>query len=216
MTLEEKRQQILALVRDYAGEKEQHAGFVPGQDAVPPSGKVLDAQAYVAMVDAALDGWLTTGRFNDEFETELAAKRLGVAHALTCNSRLIGQPAGAFRADLAPAGRARAQSRRRGHHRRSRFPDHHQPNPPERPDPVFVDSALPAYNPTRKPSPPPSAPRTRAIMLAHTPGQPDRNPPPCAPWRIEHGLWLIEDCCDALRVRPMPAATSAPTATSAR
>ena len=85
MTLEEQRQQILAQVREYAAQKEQRAPFVAGQNAVPPAGRVLDAEAYVALVDAALDGWLTTGRFNDEFEKQIAA-RIGVARALTVNS----------------------------------------------------------------------------------------------------------------------------------
>ena len=84
-TLEQQRQEILAKVRDYAVQKERAQPFFAGISSVPPAGKVLDADAYVALVDAALDGWLTTGRFNDEFE-KLIAARIGVAHAITVNS----------------------------------------------------------------------------------------------------------------------------------
>jgi len=60
------RQSILDQVREFAADQEAPRPFLAGQTAVPPAGRVLDAEAYVALVDAALDGWLTTGRFNEE------------------------------------------------------------------------------------------------------------------------------------------------------
>jgi CDP-6-deoxy-D-xylo-4-hexulose-3-dehydrase len=195
MTLEEKRQQILALVRDYAGEKEQHAGFVPGQDAVPPSGKVLDAQAYVAMVDAALDGWLTTGRFNDEFEQKIAA-RIGVARALTVNS---GSSANLLALSALTSPLLGDRALKPGDEvitAAAGFPTTINPILQNGLVPVFVDSALPAYNPDPAAIAAAIGPRTRAIMLAHALG----NPFDAAALRAladEHGLWLIEDCCDA-------------------
>ncbi len=92
---------------------------------MPPAGRVLDAEAYVALVDAALDGWLTTGRFNDEFEG-LIAQRIGVKRALTTNS---GSSANllALSALTSPLlGKRALQARRRSHHGCRGVPDHHQ------------------------------------------------------------------------------------------
>ena len=70
------RQSILDQVRKFATDQEAPRPFLAGQTAVPPAGRVLDAEAYVALVDAALDGWLTTGRFNEEFERLIAQHRV--------------------------------------------------------------------------------------------------------------------------------------------
>src|SRR5512145_1165414 len=85
MSPDKQRQDILDQVRAYATQTQRQPEFVPGQQAIPPSGKVLGPEEFVHLVDAALDGWLTTGRFNAEFELKLASY-LGVAHVLTCNS----------------------------------------------------------------------------------------------------------------------------------
>jgi CDP-4-dehydro-6-deoxyglucose reductase, E1 len=85
MTLNEERQHILDLVRAYATRAMARTDFTPGKTAIPPSGKVLGAEEFVNLVDASLDGWLTTGRFNDAFEKKLA-NYLAVNHVLTCNS----------------------------------------------------------------------------------------------------------------------------------
>ena len=79
------RKQIAQLVDEYALIALAPQPFAPGMTAVPPSGKLIGAQELKNMVDAALDGWLTTGRFNDQFELELA-KFLGVKHLITVNS----------------------------------------------------------------------------------------------------------------------------------
>ena len=79
------RQEILALVARYADQAQPSTPFVPGQTPVPPSGKVIGAPEMQNIVEAALDGWLTTGRFNTAFEARLAAY-LGVRHVLTVNS----------------------------------------------------------------------------------------------------------------------------------
>ena len=80
-----QRAEILELVRDFGRQKTRPAPFVPGQTPIPPSGKSLSPEDFVNLVDAALDGWLTTGRFNDAFEEELA-KFVGVDFAMTTNS----------------------------------------------------------------------------------------------------------------------------------
>ena len=79
------RKQIAALVDQYAAIEFSPKAFEPGQTVVPPSGKLIGAQELKNMVDASLDGWLTTGRFNEQFEKKLA-EFIGVKHAITVNS----------------------------------------------------------------------------------------------------------------------------------
>lgn len=196
MTPEEQRQQILAQVRDYAAHKEQRTPFVAGQSAVPPAGRVLDPEAYVAMVDAALDGWLTTGRFNDEFEKRIAA-RIGVARALTVNS---GSSANLLALSALTSPLLGERALRSGDEvitAAAGFPTTINPILQNGLVPVFVDSDLPTYNPGAQAIAAAIGPRSRAIMLAHTLG----NPFEATALRTlaeQRGLWLIEDCCDAL------------------
>lgn len=190
------RQAILDQVRRYADRRATLGDFIPGLTSIPPSGKMLAADEFVNMVDAALDGWLTTGRFNTEFELQLA-KRIGVSYALTCNSGssanllalsalcspLLGERA------LKPGDEVITAA--------AGFPTTVNPILQNGLTPVFVDSHIPTYNPLPEAIEAALSSRTRAIMLAHTLGN---------PLQIEairsiadqHGLWLIEDCCDAL------------------
>jgi CDP-6-deoxy-D-xylo-4-hexulose-3-dehydrase len=195
MTSDTKRQAILDLVRDFAGAKETPTPFIPGQSMVQPAGRVLNADAYVALVDSALDGWLTTGRFNDEFE-KLIAKKIGVAKALTVNS---GSSANllAISALTSPLlGERALQAGDEVITAAAGFPTTINPILQNGLMPVFVDSEIPTYNPSINTIAAAIGPRTRAIMLAHALG----NPFDAAALRKladQHGLWLIEDCCDA-------------------
>ena len=195
MTTDTKRQAILDLVRDFAGAKETPTPFIPGQSMVQPAGRVLNADAYVALVDSALDGWLTTGRFNDEFE-KLIAKKIGVAKALTVNS---GSSANllAISALTSPLlGERALQAGDEVITAAAGFPTTINPILQNGLMPVFVDSEIPTYNPSVNTIAAAIGPRTRAIMLAHALG----NPFDAAALRKladQHGLWLIEDCCDA-------------------
>jgi CDP-6-deoxy-D-xylo-4-hexulose-3-dehydrase len=195
MTSDTKRQAILDLVRDFAGAKETPTPFIPGQSMVQPAGRVLNADAYVALVDSALDGWLTTGRFNDEFE-KLIAKKIGVAKALTVNS---GSSANllAISALTSPLlGERALQAGDEVITAAAGFPTTINPILQNGLMPVFVDSEIPTYNPSVNTIAAAIGPRTRAIMLAHALG----NPFDAAALRKladQHGLWLIEDCCDA-------------------
>ena len=83
--LDKLRTQIADLVQQYADIVYAPKPFVPGESVVPVSGKVLGAKELQLMVDASLDGWLTTGRFNAEFERRLA-EFIGVQHCITVNS----------------------------------------------------------------------------------------------------------------------------------
>ena len=195
MTSDTKRQAILDLVRDFASAKETPTPFIPGQSMVQPAGRVLNADAYVALVDSALDGWLTTGRFNDEFE-KLIAKKIGVAKALTVNS---GSSANllAISALTSPLlGERALQAGDEVITAAAGFPTTINPILQNGLMPVFVDSEIPTYNPSVNTIAAAIGPRTRAIMLAHALG----NPFDAAALRKladQHGLWLIEDCCDA-------------------
>ena len=79
------RIEILDKVRDFARVKLQETVFQPGESNVPVSGKVLDPEDFVALVDSSLDGWLTAGRFTEEFERELA-KYVGTRGSKFVNS----------------------------------------------------------------------------------------------------------------------------------
>ena len=195
MSKDALRRNILEQVRQFAIQQETRPPFVPGQDPVPPAGRVLDAGAYVALVDAALDGWLTTGRFNDEFE-RLIAERIGVKRALTTNS---GSSANllALSALTSPLlGERALKSGDEVITAAAGFPTTINPILQNGLTPVFVDSELPTYNPSPQAIEAAIGPHTRAIMLAHALG----NPFDAAALRRladERGLWLIEDCCDA-------------------
>ena len=84
-TPDQLRAEIGALVQQYSDIVHAPRPFVPGESAVPVSGKVIGARELQLMVEASLDGWLTTGRFNALFEERLA-KFLGVKHLITVNS----------------------------------------------------------------------------------------------------------------------------------
>ena len=84
-TAEELRLEIAELVQEYSDLIYTQKAFKPGTSVVPPSGKVIGATELQYMVDASLDGWLTTGRFNRAFEKELA-RFIGIKHLITVNS----------------------------------------------------------------------------------------------------------------------------------
>ena len=84
-TTESLRKDIANLVKQYAELQYVEKVFEPGKDTVPPSGKVIGAKELQYMVDASLDGWLTTGRFNEQFEKELS-EFIGIRHLITVNS----------------------------------------------------------------------------------------------------------------------------------
>lgn len=191
-----ERQHILDAVSAYAAEKYRPADFRPGIDAVPVSGKVLGPEELVSMVDASLDGWLTTGRFNETFEKRLA-EWLGVKHLLTCNS---GSSANLLAISALTSPTLGERALKPGDEvitAAAGFPTTVNPILQNGLVPVFVDSHIPTYNPLPEAIAAAITPQTRAIMIAHTLG----NPYDVAAIRQladAHGLWLVEDCCDAL------------------
>jgi len=191
-----EKAQILQLVERYLTQAMEPALFVAGQSVIPPSGKVLGADEIKNMVEAAMDGWLTTGRFNDAFEKKLA-EFLGVQYALTTNS---GSSANllAFSALTSPKLGDRAI--KPGDEVigvAAAFPTTVNPILQFGAVPVFVDVHIPTYNIDPEQIEAAISSKTRAIMLAHTLGNP-YNLNVVTALCQKHGLWLIEDCCDAL------------------
>jgi len=193
---DELRLHIAELVAEYATLAFAPAPFVPGTTPIPASGKVIGGPELHNMVEASLDGWLTTGRFNEAFERRLA-EFLGVKHVLTTNS---GSSANllAFSALTSPSLGERAL--RAGDEVISvaaGFPTTVNPILQFGAVPVFVDVAIPTYNIDVARIEAAITPKTRAIMLAHTLGNP-YDLAEVGRLAKKHGLWLIEDCCDAL------------------
>ena len=196
MNKTELRQQILELVDQYASIALAPGEFVPGASPVPASGKVLGAKELNYLVDASLDGWLTTGRYNEAFEKRFA-KFLGIKHVLTTNS---GSSANllAFSALTSPQLGDRALkpgdeviSVAAG------FPTTVNPIIQYGMVPVFVDVDLPTFNIDASLLEAAISEKTKAIMLAHTLGNP-YNLAEITRVAKKYKLWLIEDCCDAL------------------
>ena len=190
------REQIDQLVGEYAELAFAARPFRAGQDAVPPSGKVIGAGELRLMTEAVLDGWLTTGRFNQAFERRLAAF-LEQRCVLTTNS---GSSANLLAFSALTSPRLGERAIRPGDEVigvAAGFPTTVNPILQFGAVPVFVDVELPTYNidPARIEAA--IGPRTKAIMLAHTLG----NPFDLGTVRAlcdKYRLWLIEDCCDAL------------------
>jgi len=193
---EEIRRQIALLVDEFAALALAPRPFVPGISVVPPSGKVIGAAELKNMVEASLDGWLTTGRFNDAFERRLA-KYLGVKHLITVNS---GSSANlvAFSALTSPKlGERAIKPGDEVIGVAAGFPTTVNPILQFGAVPVFVDVDIPTYNIDPAKVEAAIGPRTKAIMLAHTLGNPYSLAAIVALCK-KHNLWLIEDCCDAL------------------
>jgi len=187
---------IRAAVADYAGHKFAPTSFIPGETPAPATGKLIDAAEITHMVDAALDGWLTTGRFNAEFERRLAGF-LGVNHVLTVNS---GSSANLLAFMTLTSPRLGERAIKPGDEVigvAAAFPTTVNPILQFGAVPVFVDVDPQTYNIDPAQIEAAISSKTKAVMLAHTLGNPfDLE----AITRLckKHGLWLIEDCCDAL------------------
>ena len=193
---EQIRTEIRALVEEYARVAFPHRPFVAGQTVIPPSGKVIGAPEIGAMVDASLDGWLTTGRFNDAFQKRLA-DFIGVQHLLTVNS---GSSANLVAFSTLTSPKLGDRAIRRGDEVigvAAGFPTTVNPIVQFGAIPVFVDVDPVTHNIDVAKIEAAISPRTRAVMLAHSMGNPFDIDAVTALCR-KHGLWLIEDCCDAL------------------
>lgn len=190
------RAQILSLVDTYAKGKYQNQIFVPGESVIPPSGKLIGARELQLMVEAALDGWLTSGRFNEAFEEGLA-RFIGVDYVLTVNS---GSSANLVAFNTLTSPRLGDRAVKKGDEVigvAAGFPTTVNPIVQFGAVPVFIDIDLVTHNIDADLIEQAITPKTKAIMLAHTLGNPF-NLGKVREICDKYGLWLIEDCCDAL------------------
>jgi CDP-6-deoxy-D-xylo-4-hexulose-3-dehydrase len=196
LSQDDLRLQILELVDQYSNVAFAPQDFVPGQTVIPPSGKVIGASELKNMVEASLDGWLTTGRFNDAFEAKLAAF-IGVEHLMTVNS---GSSANLVAFSTLTSPRLGERAIKPGDEVigvAAGFPTTVNPIIQYGAIPVFVDVDLETHNIDASLIEAAISPKTKAIMLAHTLGNPF-NLRAVKDICNKYGLWLVEDCCDAL------------------
>jgi CDP-6-deoxy-D-xylo-4-hexulose-3-dehydrase len=190
------RDQIRELVEQYHAEAFPRRAFVPGESVVPVSGKVFDAEDIQHAVDASLDFWLTTGRFAEQFEREFA-KVMGVRDARLVNS---GSSANLVSLSCLTSPSLGARRLRPGDEVitvAAGFPTTLNPIFQNNLVPVFVDVQLGTYEVDCSQLEAALSPRTRAVMIAHTLGNPFDLATVTAFCR-KHDLWFIEDCCDAV------------------
>lgn len=190
------RKDILDAVAAYGNTHFSDTLFVAGETAIPPSGKVIRGEDLALMVDAVLDGWLTTGRFNTEFQKKLAGY-VGVQHALTTVS---GSAANLLALTALTSHQFGERALKPGDEVitvAAGFPTTVNPIIQNNLVPVFVDVDLATYNIAASRLEGAISPKTRAIMIAHTLGNPF-DLTAVREFADKHNLWLIEDCCDAL------------------
>jgi len=194
--LDNLRQNILSLVKEYSKEKYKPQGFVPGESIIPPSGKLIGEEELSNMVEASLDGWLTTGRFNEEFQSNLA-KFLGVKYALTVNSGSSANLVAFYSLTSKRLGDRAIKPGDEVIAVAAGFPTTVNPIVQFGAVPVFVDVDLNTHNIDTSDLESAITKKTKAIMLAHCLGNPfnlDEVTKICK----KYNLWLVEDCCDAL------------------
>jgi len=190
------KDQIFNLVNEYSKINFKNKEFIPGVSEVPVSGKVIGNLELKNMVEASLDGWLTTGRFNEKFQKELA-DFLGIKCLLTVNS---GSSANLIAFSTLTSPKLKEKSIQKGDEVISvaaGFPTTVNPILQFGAIPVFIDVKLPTYNIDESLIEEAITKKTKAIMLAHTLGNPF-NVKKIKEICEKYNLWLIEDSCDAL------------------
>lgn len=193
------RNRVLSAVADYFATchaPRLDSPFIPGETAVPVSGKVYDAEDMTIVTDAVLDFWLTSGRFAQAFEKSFS-EYLGVRHTLLCNS---GSSANLLALACLTSPRLKDRRLRPGDEvitLAAGFPTTANPIIQLQLIPVFVDVTIPTYNVDVSQLEVALSPKTKAVFLPHTLGNPFDLTAVTELCR-HHNLWLIEDSCDAL------------------
>jgi CDP-6-deoxy-D-xylo-4-hexulose-3-dehydrase len=194
--LQNLRNEIAGLVSKYAAINYEPTPFIPGETVVPPSGKLLGEGELQNMVAASLDAWLTTGRFNAEFEKKLA-EFLGVKYCLSVNS---GSSANLVAFSTLTSHKLGDRAIKKGDEVigvAAGFPTTVNPIVQFGAIPVFVDVDITTHNVNADLIEAAITPKTKAIMLAHALGNPF-NLNKVTELCKKYNLWLIEDTCDAL------------------
>lgn len=195
-SLEQIENQIFQLVDEYVKIAHPLGKFEPGATVIPPSGKLIDGAEIRNMVSASLDGWLTAGRFNEDFERNLA-KFLGVEYLITVNS---GSSANLVAFNTLTSPKLGDRAIKPGDEVigvAAGFPTTVNPILQFGAVPVFVDVEMGTYNIDAQKIEAAISPKTKAIMLAHTLGNPFNLEVITALCK-KYNLWLVEDTCDAL------------------
>ena len=190
------RSQIAELVRKYYRAAFPEQKFLPDETPIHYAGRVFDEDELLQLVDASLDFWLTTGRFADKFEREFA-RFFGLRHAILVNS---GSSANLLALSCLTSPKLGDRRLKPGDEVitvASGFPTTVNPIIQNQLVPVFVDVTIPIYNVDVTQLEAAYSNRTRAVMMAHTLGNPfDLDA--VMEFVKRHDLWLIEDCCDAV------------------
>lgn len=190
------RAQILGLVKEYHREAFPVKPFLGGISTIPVSGKVFDNHELELLVDSSLDFWLTTGRYAEQFEKSFA-KVMGMKHAMLCNS---GSSANLLAVTALTSSRLGKRALKEGDEvitAAAGFPTTVNPILQNRLVPVFVDIELGTYDSSVEKIEAAIGPKTKAIAMAHTLGN---------PFDLEgvmqlaekHNLFVVEDTCDAV------------------
>jgi len=193
------KKQILSLTKEYYQKKFGEKRFIPDKDVIKYAGRVFNEEELINLVDSSLDFWLTAGRFAEEFESEFA-KYFGVKNALLVNS---GSSANLIALSAFTSPLLKNRQLKPGDEvitAAAGFPTTIAPIIQNRLVPVFVDMELDTYNVDPIEIEKAISPKTKAIFIAHTLGN---------PWEINtiieiaknNNLWVIEDNCDALGSR---------------
>src|SRR5947209_6029318 len=187
------RSRILALVADYHEAAFASEKFVPGETPIPVSGRIFDQTDMQSLVDTALDFWLTTGRFAAQFEKAFA-RFLGVRTATLVNSC---SSANLLALTALTSPKLEGRQLRPGDEVitvAAGFPTTVNPIIQNGLVPVFIDVSVPTYNVDVRQLEAAWSTRTRAVMIAHTLGNPF-DVEAVTEFTRRHDLWLIEDCC---------------------
>src|ERR1017187_5949621 len=195
---DELRDRIRGMVAEYYREAFvlPARAFVPGSTPVPISGRVFDEEELELLVESSLDFWLTTGRFAEQFEREFA-KFVGVREAVLVNSGSSANLLAVTALTSPTLGARRLGPGDEGITLASGFPTTVNPILQNGLVPVFVDVHIPSFNVDVSYLEAALSSRTRAVIFATTLGNPFDLDAVTA-FANKHGLWLIEDCCDAL------------------
>jgi len=190
------RARILDLVSEYHDAAFAERPFVPGQSPVPVSGRVFDAEDIRSLIDSSLDFWLTTGRFAAQFEKQFA-RWFGIRTATLVNSGSSADLLAVTALTSPKLGDRRLKPGDEVITVAGGFPTTVNPIIQNRLVPVFVDELIPTYNIDASKLEEARSERTRAVVIAHTLGNPF-DVKAVTDFCRKYDLWLVEDCCDAV------------------
>jgi CDP-6-deoxy-D-xylo-4-hexulose-3-dehydrase len=193
---EQLREQILGLVQEFCAEQFPERAFTAGESQIPVSGKVFDGADMRSLVDSSLDFWLTTGRFATAFEKRFA-RLYGVRGAVLVNSGSSANLVALTSLTSIKLGDRRLRPGDEVITVAAGFPTTVNPIIQNRLVPVFIDVTVPTYNVDVSQLEEARSEKTRAVMIAHTLGNPFDLATVTA-FVKKYNLWLIEDCCDAV------------------